>query len=205
MDDVITIQLDPTDEQPLVYISVTTREKNEMLLSIEGLVPDLEGRREDAAIFLPFDKAEKLVAALRTTINKERQADWAKGRTRFDPDILRQILEAMDGYDRLPTPNELSGGVAGLPGWPEIGESAAQYHYQLALDRGFIKEYVDDETGKSARWPYRLTYEGKLFLDETSDGDIWKQVKPHIISHGLRAGQSLAQELINRITQGVVS
>ena len=120
-------------------------------------------------------------------------------RVEFSPDTFRQMLEAMDGYWRLPTPLEMDGGVTALPGFPDISRSSFYFHYLLAVDKGFIKEYVGPEEVLQ-EWPERLTYAGKLFLDETKEPSIWQKVKPHMTRYGIRGAEELAKHLVDGIT-----
>ena len=76
--EIITIQQGQRDGQPLLGISVATRDKNEILLDIQGLVNDAHGYRPDAFVVFQPETANKLAKALKRAIDFWENEDAAE-------------------------------------------------------------------------------------------------------------------------------
>ena len=89
---------------------------------------------------------------------------------RFDKDVMREILLAVEASDEDPR------------GWIEIsiqGRSNQEvaYHVQLLDEAGFI-EAADLSSTTGYDWmPKRLTYAGQELLDTIREPEIWRATK----------------------------
>jgi len=89
---------------------------------------------------------------------------------KLDKDLVREILLAVEGSDRLPT------GKIDLD-LPGRDSNLVSYHIML-LDEAGLLVGRDATTHDGYRWQVRrLTYRGHEFLDTIRDGEIWRKTK----------------------------
>lgn len=110
--------------------------------------------------------------------------------TPFSADALRVALKAMEKYHEMPKEWGAFRLVCDTPRLTAAapGESL-DFHLKLADEAGMVQLR---ETGN----PRRLTFDGRLFLDETGDPRVWQVTKVHIDAYGLRSGERLIHHIM---------
>lgn len=88
---------------------------------------------------------------------------------RRDSDLIRAILLAIEKDDRCE--------VLRLPDIDGYSDEAVHFHARLLVEKGFLKTFFPDRTGKQPWCCIRLTWEGYDFLDAIRDPVIWRSVK----------------------------
>lgn len=88
---------------------------------------------------------------------------------RRDSDLIRAILLAIEKDDRCE--------VLRLPDIDGFDDEAVHFHARLLVEKGFLKTYFPDRTGRQPWVCIRLTWEGYDFLDNIRDPLIWRSVK----------------------------
>ena len=98
--------------------------------------------------------------------------------TKFDPQIFRDTLAAV---------------AAGRPA-DSADAVTRQFHYQMALDSGYIAPQPFPQNA-------RITYDGQLFLDETQHPVIWNALTPVAKAYGMRAAERMLQHIIAALAE----
>jgi hypothetical protein len=88
---------------------------------------------------------------------------------RRDSDLIRAILLAIETDDRCE--------VLRLPDLDGFSDEAVHFHARLLVEKGFLKTYFPDRTGRQPWVCIHLTWEGYDFLDAIRDPEIWRLVK----------------------------
>ena len=94
------------DGQPLLGMGVATRDKNEILLDIQGIVEDAHGYRPDACVVLTPETANRLVVALKKAIGFWENEDGAEpvSKNNLDAAGLRDRYRHLPSRDPYTTP-----------------------------------------------------------------------------------------------------
>lgn len=88
---------------------------------------------------------------------------------RRDSDLIRVILLAVEADDRCE--------VLKLTEIAGYADEAVHFHARLLVEKGFLKTYFPDRTGRQPWICIRLTWDGYDFLDNIRDPVVWKSVK----------------------------
>ncbi|KRB82851.1 hypothetical protein ASE00_12600 [Sphingomonas sp. Root710] len=88
---------------------------------------------------------------------------------RRDSDLIRAILLAIEKDDRCE--------VLRLPDIDGYSDEAVHFHARLLVEKGFLKTFFPDRTGRQPWCCIRLTWEGYDFLDAIRDPVLWRSVK----------------------------
>jgi len=94
---------------------------------------------------------------------------WNKCIMRRDSDLIRAILLAIEKDDRCE--------VLRLPDIDGYIDEAVHFHARLLVEKGFLKTFFPDRTGRQPWVCIRLTWEGYDFLDAIRDPMAWRSVK----------------------------
>lgn len=108
----------------------------------------------------------------------------------FSAEALRATLQAMEKHHEMQQEwgafrliRDTPGLAAAAPG------DSLDFHLKLAAEAGMIQLWDNGN-------PKRLTFDGRLFLDETQDTRVWQIAKVHIDAYGLRSGERLIQHIM---------
>jgi len=88
---------------------------------------------------------------------------------RRDSDLIRAILIAIEADQR--------GEPLYAPAVDGYPDEMVHFHTRLLVERGFLKTYFPDRTGRQPWVCIRLTWEGYDFLDHIRDPVVWRTVK----------------------------
>ncbi|MBP8232862.1 MAG: DUF2513 domain-containing protein [Rhizorhabdus sp.] len=88
---------------------------------------------------------------------------------RRNSDLIRAILLAIEKDDRCEVLH-----IPDIDGYPD---EAVHFHARLLVEKGFLKTYFPERTGRQPWTCIRLTWEGYDFLDAIRDPVVWRSVK----------------------------
>jgi hypothetical protein len=88
---------------------------------------------------------------------------------RRDSDLIRAILLAIEADERCE--------ILCLPKIDDYDDAMVHFHARLLIEKGLLKTFFPDRTGKQPWVCIRLTWEGYDFLDTIRDPMVWRSVK----------------------------
>ena len=118
----------------------------------------------------------------------------------FDLDLALHIGRHLQGQDLVLariTPQDIP--TQSNDDEPWKSGQRLEAHLFLMLDAGWLGD-VQNFMG-AGTWQARLTYQGHLWLDASSNESVMKRIKQEIQNHGLRATNTVIAETI----KGIVS
>lgn len=123
---------------------------------------------------------------------------------RFDLDLSIQIATHLQNQDLVRAtihsddlPNEIDDDES----WHR--QEKLEAHLLLMQDAGWL-DNVDIFTADGT-WQARLTYQGHLWLDASTNESIMKRVRQEILNHGLRATNIVMAETFKAIVSAATS
>ena len=108
---------------------------------------------------------------------------------RYDPDVARQILKAMEAHDddELPFKTNLL---------PDQDEASYYFHCRLLSEAGFISVYkIRLQGGPNYYWPRELKWAGVQFIEMFKDENFWQRAKKEATGKGV----GMALDTLTRI------
>ncbi len=118
----------------------------------------------------------------------------------FDLDLATQIATHLQGQDLVQAtigPEDIPSQSDDEERWKS--QERLEAHLLLMQDAGWL-DNVDIFTA-GGTWQARLTYQGHLWLDASSNESIMKRIKQEVLNQGLRATNTVIAETI----KGIVS
>ena len=88
---------------------------------------------------------------------------------RRNSDLIRAILLTIEKDERCE--------VLHIPDIEGYSDEAMHFHARLLVEKGFLKTYFPERTGRQPWTCIRLTWEGYDFLDAIRDPVVWRSVK----------------------------
>lgn len=119
---------------------------------------------------------------------------------KFNPDIARRILLAMEAHDNdeLPFRTHLI---------PDLDDATYYFHNRMLADAGLISVYELRKFGSvNYFWPRELKYAGVQFLQMFQNETLWQRTKSEAAAKGVGVAlETLTQIGTNLITKVISS
>ena len=117
---------------------------------------------------------------------------------KYDPDIARQILNAMEAHnmDELPMKTYLL---------PELDQWKYYFHCRLLSEAGYISVYEIRTSGPNFYWPRDLKWAGVEFLQMVKDETLWQRTKNEATSKGVGTALETLKEVAANIATRIIT
>ena len=122
----------------------------------------------------------------------------------FDLDLAIQIATHLQSQDLVQAtihPDDIPNKIDDQENWQR--EQRLEGHLLLMQDAGWL-DSVDIFTADGT-WQARLTYQGQLWLDASTNESIIKRVRQEVLNHGLRATNIVMAETFKGIVSAATS
>ena len=117
---------------------------------------------------------------------------------KYDPDVARQILNAMEFRDEDELPNQTML-------LPELDDTSYYFHCRLLSEAGYISVYELRMMKAKYYWPRELKWAGVQFLERFKDETLWQSTKKEATEKGVGMGLDTLMEVGTHLITKIIS
>ncbi len=117
---------------------------------------------------------------------------------RYDPDIARQILNAMESHESAELPR-------GTNLLSDLDVEVYFFHYRLLEEADYISTYkIRFQGGVGQFWPRELKWPGVQFLEMFNEETLWQRTKDEATEKGLGLAMDTLKEVGTSLITGII-